>query len=243
MQPLMGTFVEIEIESHLGCEELVSRVFEFGQSLEQILSRKDPHSELNNYNRSSLKKPSPLLEEALQLSLEMERVSEGFFSSSEATSGFHDLGGIAKGFIVDKMISFLLERSPQAQGVINAGGDLRFFNPSERKASLRLGPPDQPVWREWLVHQDAVATSSPGRSESDPRSSTTYRQPLRPPLKANDSVSVNASKCSIADALTKVGLFAKPEIIQRCSTVFQATIVVFNSQGQPLEIYAPQSQP
>ena len=44
-----------------------------------------------------------------------------------------DLGGIAKGWAVDRIFDQLRHLSEQAEICVNAGGDLRLVNPSERK--------------------------------------------------------------------------------------------------------------
>ncbi len=55
-----------------------------------------------------------------------------------------DLGGIAKGFIVDKLVSLLKKRGETA-GIVNAGGDLRVFG--EKKGGFVVGITDPFVER------------------------------------------------------------------------------------------------
>jgi thiamine biosynthesis lipoprotein len=120
-----------------------------------------------------------------------------------------DLGGIAKGFAVDRAIHELKRRGC-TQGVVNAGGDLRRFGPLPQPIHLRR--------RDGLVQVaelrcGAVATSVPhaahrGRlaqplgSIFDPRARRAWN--------GSGAVMVAAPSCVIADALTKVAALAGP---------------------------------
>ena len=44
-----------------------------------------------------------------------------------------DLNGIAKGFVVDQLAAKMKLQLPNLSGLINAGGDLRFFNEAHRE--------------------------------------------------------------------------------------------------------------
>lgn len=116
-----------------------------------------------------------------------------------------DLGGIAKGFAVDRAIDAL-----QAHGItrasVNAGGDLRVIGPKPEPIYLRQAH-NQPPVLAGLLQDGACATSSidysqqhhAGQSISalvDPRDHTAVLCP--------DSFSVIAPLCAVADALTKV---------------------------------------
>jgi thiamine biosynthesis lipoprotein ApbE len=241
----MGTFVEIQIHDEFPNEDLVNAflnsVFDHGLSLEKIFNRFDPASALSFY-KAKQESTHPLLSKLLEISQRITELSSGAFSYLDPSSGELDLNGIAKGFVVDQLVEFILSQKPDCSGTINAGGDLRFFNSPTRTAQLRLGDYRNPVFRDWRLHHDAVATSAMNLSMMDEHSSTTYHQRSRAALGPNFSVVVTADHCCIADALTKVGLFAEPELIQACSTALQASTVVFDALGNPLEIYAPQSQ-
>lgn len=120
-----------------------------------------------------------------------------------------DLGGIAKGFAVDRAIHEL-RRGGCTQGVVNAGGDLRRFGSTVHPVHLRR--------RDGLVTAaelrcGAIATSVPhavlgGRlaqplgSIFDPRTQRAWN--------GSGAVMVAAPSCVIADALTKVAALAGP---------------------------------
>lgn len=117
-----------------------------------------------------------------------------------------DLGGIAKGFAVDRAVAALRRHSVR-RGVVNAGGDLRVFGPEARPIHIR-DPRDPRVIRHmgWL-RNGAIATSSAaetlkvvdGREVSALVSAATHE-----PLVDRSAYSVVAATCVVADALTKV---------------------------------------
>ena len=120
-----------------------------------------------------------------------------------------DLGGIAKGFAVDRAIHEL-KRGGCTQGVVNAGGDLRRFGRIPQPIHLRR--------RDGLVQVaelrcGAIATSArhavhaerlaqPLGSIFDPRTHRVWN--------GSGAVMVAAPSCVIADALTKVAALAGP---------------------------------
>ncbi len=114
-----------------------------------------------------------------------------------------DLGGIAKGYCVDRAIAEL-KRCGAKAGLVNAGGDLRAFG--ERAFPLHLRHPADPSqlvpWR--TIRDAAIATSASyatGRHRCagllvDGRSGARIGPGV--------SVTVRASRALVADALTKV---------------------------------------
>lgn len=146
-----------------------------------------------------------------------------------------DLGGIAKGFAVDRAVDAMLA-SGAAGGLINAGGDLRVFGSAEEAIYLRdPGDPTQLRYAGQL-RDGACATSATyysrhllaGREISalvDPRT--------RAPLQSRRSYSVIAPLCVVADALTKVlALSGDPEL--PCFTHYDAhPLIIEPSRGMP----------
>ena len=117
-----------------------------------------------------------------------------------------DLGGIGKGFAVDRAVE-ALQAYDIPSACVNAGGDLRVYG--ESPTSIRVRLPGAPGQSAALINlqNGAVATSAaylggsrgaaPATSPViDPRSGATCR--------AGISVSVHAADCVTADALTKV---------------------------------------
>ena len=124
-----------------------------------------------------------------------------------------DLGGIAKGYAVDRAVD-VLAANGIAQASVNAGGDLRVFGPTERTIHLRSPQDPGRLVEAGRLADGAIATSSSrwvGSSRGgvqgcgddcrrrsaliDPRTSA----PAQPPR----SYSVLAERCAVADALTK----------------------------------------
>jgi FAD:protein FMN transferase len=117
-----------------------------------------------------------------------------------------DLGGIAKGFAVDRAAAMLRKHGVRT-AVINAGGDLRVFGQEAHPIHIR-DPLDPRVIRQagWLSN-GAIATSSAAetlkvtrRTEVSALVSTATREPI---IDCN-AYSVIAATCIVADALTKV---------------------------------------
>lgn len=113
-----------------------------------------------------------------------------------------DLGGIAKGYAVDRAVA-VLQAGGARSGWVNAGGDLRFFGEECQPLTIRHPcAPDRAVTVASMVN-GAAATSYFGlRADCladsalvDGRSGKTVRRGL---------VTVIAPDCMTADALTKV---------------------------------------
>jgi thiamine biosynthesis lipoprotein len=126
-----------------------------------------------------------------------------------------DLGGIAKGHAVDRAIE-VLRRAGVDSAVVNAGGDLRVFGAAQ---PVHLRHPLDPVasGHELQLRDEALATSAAyfSRRRIDALEVSPLLDPRsRSPYVGTGSVSVCAPDCRSADALTKVVLFAPPELAQ-----------------------------
>ena len=235
VRPLLGTFVEISLYSEGDFSDLVTDTFEFGQRLEKIFNVHDINSEISLFNLGKSQEPGSHLLSVLNLAQDLEIRSNHAFSSRDEEN-FLNLNGIAKGYIVDKLVENILRQVPHLQGVINAGGDLRFFNTDHRVANIRMG--NKPIFREISLNKNALATSSVAISQSDANSSTNYHKPLARGLRADHTVTVLADYCAIADALTKVALFGSLATIEKCASVFSSQIMIFDAQGDIVEVYS-----
>jgi FAD:protein FMN transferase len=135
-----------------------------------------------------------------------------------------DLGGIAKGFAVDRAIAVLRGRGVRT-AVVNAGGDLRAFGPEARLIHIR-DPLDRVAMRPaGLLSNGAIATSSPAETfkvmHGTSVSALVYAE-TREPITDGNAYSVIAPTCTIADALTKVLAQVKQPDIP-CFRRFRAT--------------------
>lgn len=121
-----------------------------------------------------------------------------------------DLGGIAKGYAVDKAIEVLREHGVTA-ATVNAGGDLRVFGPQASVIHLRHPERPQTFARTINLKHAALATSSPCFTERTWRGSRVSHlvdSRQRKAVTGSVSVTVRARECWLADALTKVVLNA-----------------------------------
>jgi thiamine biosynthesis lipoprotein len=146
-------------------------------------------------------------------SRDLDRVERGTFSAVELLPDSRvrlsariaiDLGGIAKGFAVDRAIATLRGHGVR-EAVVNAGGDMRVMGETTRPIHVRCPTDDPCLVPAGLLQNGAVATSSAmatvakgrgaGRSES-----------MRSGASCIDrkAYSVVAPTCLLADALTKV---------------------------------------
>lgn len=145
-----------------------------------------------------------------------------------------DLGGIAKGYAVDKAAELLAAQDVQ-QAVINAGGDLRFIG--QRPASLPIRDPAAPHSLHLFAQVTAPAVATSAAYFSNRRlhwrkTSHILHPKTRKPMCSNVSVSVFAPTCVQADALTKVVLLDEPQAWQSLLAKEQASAVFVTSKGE-----------
>jgi thiamine biosynthesis lipoprotein len=132
-----------------------------------------------------------------------------------------DLGGIAKGFAVDRAVAVLKEhRLPQ--GLVNAGGDLVAFGPEPKLVHIR--DPRNPLRFLGAValHNQALASSAASSDTIQPLLPT--RSAIIDPrtrcvVSTVKGASVRAPSCGLADALTKVAMIegeAAAALLEHC---------------------------
>jgi thiamine biosynthesis lipoprotein len=115
-----------------------------------------------------------------------------------------DLGGIAKGYAVDRAVD-RLRNMGASQGCVDAGGDLRVFGPATEPVWLRSDARGE-RFLAMLEIGDASVASSSGRLAQRRRHGPHVHGVRRQPVGSRHFVSVVAKQCMIADALTKVVL-------------------------------------
>jgi thiamine biosynthesis lipoprotein len=115
-----------------------------------------------------------------------------------------DLGGIAKGYAVDKAVEVLINNGIQA-GSVNAGGDIRVFG--DRSQDIQIRNPSKPheLIQIGSMKVGAIATSSLYFTKRNTNSTSFMVNPLNQEhIEFSESYSVVANRCVYADALTKV---------------------------------------
>jgi FAD:protein FMN transferase len=145
-----------------------------------------------------------------------------------------DLGGIAKGFAVDRAVDALKENGIEC-GIVNAGGDLRTFGLASQLIHLRHPTDPTRVAGAVRLRERAMATS--GIYFERRRYRGKYLGPLldgRTCESSRDliSVSVAAAECMVADAMTKI-VFALREKAAGLLTQYRADVLLLRRNGTP----------
>ena len=217
-RPLLGTFVDIGVRAEASAG-LIDAAFAEIEALQRCLSRFDAASDIARFNALPAGErltPSAATLEVLSTAQELFVASAGLFDASAGTAPdgwacrdgwlhkLHprtqlDLGGIGKGFAVDRAVQRLVERGAAA-GWVNAGGDLRVFGDIELPITLRDEPGrgSRPFGG---LCDGAFASSEYGPGARARLAGTPCRAASR---HGATRVSVAAPLCVWADALTKV---------------------------------------
>lgn len=124
-----------------------------------------------------------------------------------------DLGGIAKGYAVDRAVD-ALRRHGVRSAIVNAGGDLAAFGPDARTIHIRdPRSPDRLICQVDVSNQALASTGrrfDPFRSAAA-ADSAVIEPKTRTPTYAVHGATVRAPSCMIADALTKIVMIAGAE--------------------------------
>ena len=138
-----------------------------------------------------------------------------------------DLGGIAKGFAVDKAVE-ALQQGGIASGLVNAGGDMRVFGVEPQPVLARCPSDPSNVRMIGMLTNGAIATSAAYFVDRTPLAGTVASAIIEPPtgrrVMLANSVSVVASSAMLADALTKVAVI-KQRLPSRLARYARARIV------------------
>jgi thiamine biosynthesis lipoprotein len=151
------------------------------------------------------------------------------FRSTDVTI---DLGGIAKGFAVDRAVDALRD-SGVPGGVVNAGGDLRVFGAEPHAVHVRdPRDPGRSICR--IDVTDEALASTARRVElfdsSEPGCPAVIDPATRRPPGLIDGVTVRAPSCMIADALTKIVMISGTDAGQWLE-YYQAGALLISADG------------
>ena len=142
-----------------------------------------------------------------------------------------DLGGIAKGYAVDRAIDVLVAAGAK-QACVNAGGDLRVAGPRAERVHLRsaagiLSGASVEIMDAALATSVAAADPLAGARALRHFDGVSRRAVAR----NGRLVSVAAPQCVIAVALTKVVLVAPDELARSCLLHFDAQAIEHTPAG------------
>jgi thiamine biosynthesis lipoprotein len=139
-----------------------------------------------------------------------------------------DLGGIAKGFAVDRAVDVLRARGVSC-GLVNAGGDLAAFGPQPHTIHIRDPRDPRRLLCAVNVHEEALATSGARFDplRSDETTDVAVIDPAtRAPAQAVRGATVRAATCMLADALTKTVMVAPASAPALLSSVRASALMV-----------------
>lgn len=143
-----------------------------------------------------------------------------------------DLGGIAKGFAVDRALEALQMRGVRS-AMVNAGGDLAAFGPDARSVHIRDPQFPDRLLCQVDVSNEALASSArrfdPFRS-ADTTETAVLEPTTRQPAQGVYGATVRASTCMVADALTKVVMIAGERAAAPLAH-FQASAMLIAANG------------
>jgi thiamine biosynthesis lipoprotein len=142
-----------------------------------------------------------------------------------------DLGGVAKGYAVDRgfLIVEQLINDYNLQIIINAGGDMRMNKWQDEDVSIRLPKLDNGYVFTLPMQDYALATSANYYLEGQQENSTIISTSEKKFIDSKYSVSVFAKNCMIADSLTKIVFLQKDSA--KILVNYGAKKLILNSQG------------
>jgi len=194
--PIMDTFVRIEVR----------RIYDeksAGEAMDNAVVRmKNLASELDCKSGECVKNANT--EKVLEEAARVKGLTEGVFDIGFKNNGKIDLGGIAKGFIVDEGIR-VLKRYGIEEAIIDAGGDM--YCMGKYKIGIRDPRSRREIMGVFSVCDRAVATSAAyerGAHIIDPRKGHAVVEPGK-------SVTVTAENCMRADALATALYVLEPQ--------------------------------
>ena len=224
----LGTFVAIEAQAGVPrrAGEAIAAAWDAIVTVERVMHPERAGSslaELNGAAPGTQVQLHPWTWEVLELSRELHAASDGVFDPCLPESAGRldalelseprcartrerlriDLGGIAKGYAVDRALE-ALRNAGCAAGLVNAGGDLAVFG--EHRYPIHLdGPPEALTFE---LANAALATSDPDEARRPPGHRGLYHGVDG--RRVTGRATVTAPRAVWADALAKCALLCAP---------------------------------
>jgi len=223
-QPWLGTIVSIDVRvgnDGRHAERAFARAFAALERVHNAMSLQCVGSDVARFNaagRGERVVCDRWTVNVLRLAQRLQRASDGLFDVALGTAcgaafdivddrsvrklgGRIDLGGIAKGYAVDRAV-LVLRASGVDQGLVNAGGDLRAFGAGAWPIEVRSGRGH--LRAQMALERGAVATSQYCNGRSPHRDDTLIAPATGAAHAIDNTITVAAPRCVLADALTKV---------------------------------------
>jgi len=142
-----------------------------------------------------------------------------------------DLGGIAKGFAVDRALD-VLRKHDQLHGLVNAGGDLATFG--VRPHTIHIRHPNSPHHSVCQVSIENAALASSACwldliHDNGPALASIIDPMRQKPANDVAGASVRAPSCMIADALTKCVMIAGQHTVMLLKKYHASALLVLRS--------------
>ena len=241
IRPALGTFCSIQATGeHVDLEREINHAFE---AIHRVNNLMHPvyGADLSRINRcvSEIIRIDEWTWQVLQLAKQINEMSDGVFdpclpSQSGCMSDVElfpgnqlichasvllDLGGIAKGFAIDRATD-VLKAAGCSGGLVNAGGDARVFG----KAQVMHIPSVDRVMQLHLDNQ-ALAVSTMGHPDR-PGEHQGYYLRISEATSVHHHAAVIAEHAVVADALTKCVIWMNIEHSKYVSDYFHAQVVI-----------------
>jgi thiamine biosynthesis lipoprotein len=228
-RPLLGTLVDVQARGP-EAEAAVAAAFDEITAVHALLSFHAADSELQAVNRAAagaLLRVDPRTLAVLRLACTLHDASARAFDCRvgtpaqladtrfpvtfegeivhKQTHARMDLGGIAKGYAVDRAIEKLRGFAVES-AVVNAGGDLRHHGTQPMTVQIRDSRNAARIAAMVRLDNAALASSTAGGLGVGPNGASRIHNAERIALPALAGATVQAPTCVLADALTKVVL-------------------------------------
>lgn len=155
-------------------------------------------------------------------------------------SAWIDLGGIAKGYAVDRAVMVLQEAGIR-DGIVNAGGDMKIFG-EPQPVHLRHPSDPEKLYSIGLIKDSAVASSSGCYGNSDKSTSPLVDPAGKTCVSWEKGITVIAPGCMAADALTKVVRLADSKNTLAILALYSAKALLVDANGVHMLAEKPQSK-
>jgi len=220
---LMDTFVRIELKGAMSVALKKKAADKAASQMQELARRFDYFREDSELSKGV---SSPEMRKILKRAEEIRKLTKGAFDIRIGPGGKINLGGIAKGFIVDEGISVLREEGAQ-DALINAGGDM--YCMGTYKIGIRAPRDPREIMATLNVTNKGLATSGGyerGAHIIDPRTGEATPETRR-------SVTVIADDCMTADALaTALYVLGTEEGLSIIENLPEADCVIVEDDGE-----------